>query len=271
MVNIIRVSLYNKRPKSLRVKFDYNEITVRKVKSIPGREYIYKDKLWIIPYKYIRRLTDMFNESDIILDEGVDINYEETDNYDFTKEIDLFKIDQFRTFARYVLKHAPEYFFVSPAVQSSSKYYPVYTLTDEGLVNHTIATMKLADSLSLIHKLTDEEHDILLIAALMHDFFKFGTENNIADGYALFEHPLLCVNIFNDIFKEEYEVLDTSIKYVYNKHWKEIAACIKSHKGQWNTTENSDIKLPLPTTKLQKILHECNFLASRNYINIKVR
>lgn len=266
---MIRIALYDKEPKTLKVKVEYDELTIGKIKKIPGRKYRKnEDKIWTIPYKYVGRFVNMFDQSELIIEPGVDINYEDNDKYDFEKEIKLFNDDKFRTFARYVLTKAPDYFFT---VSAATKYYPSYCLSEEGLVNHTIATIKLAHTLSVIHNLTDEEHDVLLMASLMHDFYKFGTEGVIEDDYALFEHPLLCTEEFQKIFDNEYEELNTDIKYVYNMYWSDISACIKSHKGQWNTKEGKDTKLPKPKTKLQKLLHECNYLASRGYININIR
>lgn len=247
MISIIRISLYEKKPKTLRVAFDFNRITLGKVKSIPGRRWINQEKIWTIPYNQIQNLLSQFDINDVILEEGVVQEYESIESYDFTEEINMFKISQFKPFATYVINKAPQ-----------------HSLTNEFLIHHTIAVMKLADSLSVIYKLTDEEHDILLMAALMHDFYKFDEDNNL-----IFDHPIQVINIYGQILKDEYDNISTSIKYVYNKYWKDIASCIKSHEGQWNTSKDNTIIMPLPKTKLQKILHECDYISSRKFIEFK--
>ena len=81
---MIRIALYEKEPKTLQIKVEYDELTIGKIKRIPGRQYHKNEgKIWTIPYKYIKRLTDMFDDSEIIYEPGVNKNYEETDNYDF--------------------------------------------------------------------------------------------------------------------------------------------------------------------------------------------
>ena len=39
--------------------------------------------------------------------------------------------------------------------------------------------------------------------------------------------------------------------------------------GRFNTSDYSDVILPLPNTAEQKFVHMCDFLASRKVINIK--
>ena len=64
---MIRIALYEKEPKTLKVKIEYDELTIGKIKKIPGRKYRKNEgKIWTRPYKYLNRLTDMFDESEII-------------------------------------------------------------------------------------------------------------------------------------------------------------------------------------------------------------
>ena len=87
---MIRIALYEKEPKTLKVKIEYDELTVGKIKSIPGRRYRKNEgKIWTIPYTYIKRLTIMFNDSEIIYEPVVNKDNEETDEYDYEPEIKL--------------------------------------------------------------------------------------------------------------------------------------------------------------------------------------
>jgi hypothetical protein len=47
-----------------------------------------------------------------------------------------------------------------------------------------------------------------------------------------------------------------------------ICSAIASHMGRFNTSEYSDVILPLPKTPEEKFVHMCDFLASRKVINI---
>lgn len=57
----------------------------------------------------------------------------------------------------------------------------------------------------------------------------------------------------------------------FNKDVRRVAKLIRSHMGQWNTNEpEPDIILPLPKTKLEKFVHECDYIASRKEFIIKI-
>ena len=143
---MIRIALYEKEPKTLKVKIEYDELTVGKIKSIPGRRYRKNEgKIWTIPYKYIKRLTSMFNDSEIIYEPGVNKDYEETDEYDYEPEIKLLKDSTFKSFVRYV---------VSKVSNEDSEY----------AVNRT----RIAHALSSSRDTTVTEHDILIVASILY-------------------------------------------------------------------------------------------------------
>jgi FtsZ-interacting cell division protein YlmF len=47
-----------------------------------------------------------------------------------------------------------------------------------------------------------------------------------------------------------------------------ISDNIKSHMGEWNTNPYSQVVLPKPKNKYQKMVHMCDLLASRKFINV---
>lgn len=48
-----------------------------------------------------------------------------------------------------------------------------------------------------------------------------------------------------------------------------ICDAIKSHMGKWNTRPDTDIILPVPVNGLEKLVHLCDYLASRKNIEYK--
>ena len=143
---MIRIALYEKEPKTLKVKIEYDELTVGKIKSIPGRRYRKNEgKIWTIPYKYIKRLTSMFNDSEIIYEPGVNKDYEETDEYDYEPEIKLLKDSTFKSFVRYV---------VSKVSNEDSE--------------HAVNRTRIAHALSSSRDTTVTEHDILIVASILY-------------------------------------------------------------------------------------------------------
>ena len=46
--------------------------------------------------------------------------------------------------------------------------------------------------------------------------------------------------------------------------WYQIAECIKSHMGEWNTDyKTKEEVLPKPESVMQSFVHLCDYLASR--------
>lgn len=209
---MIRIALYEKEPKTLKVKAEYDELTIGKIKKIPGRKYHKnEDKIWTIPYKYLNRLIDMFEESEIIYESGVNKNYTENNNYDFENEIKLLKEKSFKTFVRYIISETSE------------------ILNEKN--THLIATTKIAHALSQSRELTENEHDILIVASIIRN---------------------IDTNLLDELFKDNYDNLDIETKYVYNMYWTNILNCVKSKKN-----------------KLYKILYDASNLANKDYINVR--
>lgn len=209
---MIRIALYEKEPKTLKVKIEYDEFTIGKIKKIPGRKYRKNEgKIWTIPYKYLNRLTDMFDESEIIYEPGVNKNYTENDNHDFENEIKLLKEKSFKTFVRYIISETSE-------------------ILNEKAV-HSIATTKIAHALSQSRELTENEHDILIVASMIRN---------------------IDTNLLDELFKDNYDNLDIETKYIYNMYWTNILNCMKSKKS-----------------KLYKILYDASNLANKDYINVR--
>jgi len=48
-----------------------------------------------------------------------------------------------------------------------------------------------------------------------------------------------------------------------------LCECISSHMGRFNTSDYSDVILPIPKTPEQKFVHMCDYLASRKVINVE--
>ena len=90
----------------------------------------------------------------------------------------------------------------------------------------------------------------------MHDGLKKGLTE---ETYTRFDHPLLVSKLIMEHTKE----LKTDIDSVLN-----ICSLIESHLGSWNTNKYSKVVLPLPTTSAQRFVHMCDYLSSRNYLNV---
>ena len=109
-------------------------------------------------------------------------------------------------------------------------------------------------------------------------------------GYMLVEIILAFVIMFGLIYflmdlvinlknKNDDLVVDTIVKtdqtIISNKlemdidDVRKMCMLIESHMGKWNINKYSKVELPVPTSEIQRYVHRCNYLASRNYLNIK--
>ena len=50
---------------------------------------------------------------------------------------------------------------------------------------------------------------------------------------------------------------------------RKMCSMIESHMGKWNTNKYSKVILPLPKDKCERFVHMCDYLSSRNYLDIK--
>ena len=172
----------------------------------------------------------------------------------FEKELSYITDDRLRENAKTILNNLPDYFYKIQAA-STGKYHPNYALGDGGLVRHTKAAVSFANNLFNIYKLDNHTKDLIIISLLIHDGLKKGF---IEEKYTRFDHPLLIGELLLRI-KDNLTLSDDEIK--------EISKNVSSHMGRWNTSDYSDIVLPLPLTLTEKLVHMCDFLASRKQIN----
>ena len=183
--------------------------------------------------------------------EGGNMNKQEV----FENEIVLIKDEDIRDSLRTLIDKIPDYFFTIPA-SSTGKYHPLYATGDGGLVRHTKAAVRMANELFGIYKFPDRTKDLIILSLILHDSVKKGEEES---KYTLFDHPLVAGEFIKK-YKDELKLTKEDLEFV--------CSAIASHMGRFNTSEYSDVILPLPKTPEEKFVHMCDYLASRKVINI---
>jgi len=175
----------------------------------------------------------------------------------FETEIGYIKDKNKREDIKYLINLLPDYFFKIPA-SSTGKYHPRFASTEHGLLKHTKAAVRIAYDLFMINDtFTDEDKDLIIMALIMHDGLKKGMGE---EEYTRFDHPLLV----SKLIMEHASELKMNIDLV-----RKMCSMIESHMGKWNTNKYSKVVLPIPSDKLGRFVHMCDYLASRNYLNIK--
>lgn len=163
-----------------------------------------------------------------------------------------------KKFMEQCIETIPEYWFHVSA-SSTNKHHPDYAIGEGGLMRHTIGLLRFFNRLvrnDMYGKtFTEREMDLLRVACLMHDSRKSGTQEEYEKcKYTKFEHPILAAEVIRSI--------DTT--YISNEDKEIIANSIESHMGQWNTDQShrSNVELPTPQNKYQKIVHLADYLAA---------
>lgn len=175
----------------------------------------------------------------------------------FKTEINYIKNKSKRKDIEFLINLLPDYFFTIPA-SSSGKYHPKFSNTNNGLVKHTKAAVRIAyDLFETVNNFTDDDKDLIIMALILHDGLKKGSEE---EKNTRFDHPLLV----SKLIMENASNLEMDINDV-----RKMCTLIESHMGKWNKNKFSKVELPLPTNEMQRYVHRCDYLASRNYLNIR--
>ncbi len=101
------------------------------------------------------------------------------------------------------------------------------------------------------------QRDAMRCTPIFHDALKCG-ENGT---HTIFDHPLLAGKWIRET-KVEHDI-DDKIK-------EAIARMCERHSGEWTTSKKSDIILPEPENAMELFVHECDYLSSRNNIDMPV-
>lgn len=143
---------------------------------------------------------------------------------------------------------------------STMKYHP---LNEDGgietVLQHTkrvvlMASMLLENECFMEGStLTDDDKDILIASAILHDSCKYGLEAPASEKYTKFEHPILVGKL---------------LPSDNGGYWDRIVEVVSSHSGFWNTNKYSEVTLPTPKTRLQILLHQADWLASRKNVQV---
>lgn len=160
---------------------------------------------------------------------------------------------------RYFVDTVPNYFWHVQA-SSTGKYHPQYALGEEGLLRHTCAAVRIAAAIINLDQYNgifdDVDKDNIIVALMLHDTFKHGEEK---DGkynpYSIHEHPLLAAEKVREYLDDEHKCV--------------IANCIASHMGEWTESNRSHYVLPKPKTLEEQMVHLCDYLASRKFLEFK--
>ena len=177
----------------------------------------------------------------------------------FENEINYIKNDRIKESAKVLISLIPDYFF-SEAASSTGKYHPSFSQGEKGLLRHTKAATRIAkeilDTETFGSFYTLEEKDLIILSLILHDSVKRGDNEK----YTRIDHPLLASKLVEDN-KDKTKLTEEEIKL--------LESMISSHMGQWNKDFDGNEVLPKPETKYQRIVHLCDLLSSKKFLDIR--
>lgn len=164
----------------------------------------------------------------------------------------------YKEFLSYLFYHwLPDYFFVTPA-SSTGKYHPAFANRTNGLVLHSVATVKFAKHLTeLDPDIDDITYNNIILAAFAHDMFKYGDPAEPGK-YTKHGHPQYAA----DFFKNDAVIAKASEFDISSESMQFISEIIVSHMGPWTTNKYDPIVLEAPKTHYQMLLHKADLFAS---------
>lgn len=178
----------------------------------------------------------------------------------FNKELEYIKDERIKESAKILINKVPDYFF-HEAASSTGKYHPAFSQGEAGLVRHTKAAVRIAKEILSTETFgdfyTDNEKDLVIVSLIMHDTIKRG---EIEERYTRADHPLLASEFIKK-YASETKLTDEEVKL--------ICSMIETHMGQWNTDYNGNVIMEKPKTKYQRLVHLCDLLSSKKFLDIK--
>jgi 23S rRNA maturation-related 3'-5' exoribonuclease YhaM len=174
-------------------------------------------------------------------------------------EINLIQSEEIRSFVRSVLLKCGIFWDIPSSF--SEKYHPYDEHNLAGNVLHTKRVVRIAQILGESYSLAQEEFDIIIAAALLHDITK-GIESESENDFQYDPMHPYTVNKFvhNCITYDKSYVNDSSSStlFIGEESLQSILRLIRCHLGPW-----SPVPETMPITYMDYILHVADNIASK--------
>lgn len=177
----------------------------------------------------------------------------------FKVELDRMKNERIKNSTETILEMLPDYFYEIPA-SSSGRFHPAFSLGQGGLVRHVKVSMRILEEMfrdSCFCNYNDYEKDLIRMALMLHDGFKSGEEYC---GYTCHDHPVIMSDfIMDNLDKLEIDEYEAEL----------VSSLILTHMGPWNKDNQGHVLMPKPQTREELLVHLCDYMASRNFLDVK--
>ena len=179
----------------------------------------------------------------------------------FQPLLNKFETEEMRIYCTEMIKQIPNYIFDMPS-STSGKYHNKTQCQPHGQVYHILMFAEILNYL-LALKCNKEkfkspqQRDAMRCVPIFHDALKCGLEGG---AWTVHEHPMLAGAWVREA-QVEHDI-DTNAK-------EAIARMCERHSGEWTTSKKSKVVLPEPENDMERMIHMCDILSSRNNIDMQ--
>ena len=181
----------------------------------------------------------------------------------FQDFLNSFETEELRLYCEDMIDRLPEYVFQIPS-STSLKYHNATQCQAGGQVYHVLMTVTILNYILGLEYIKlkypkPKQRDCMRIAMCLHDGLKCGLPEEGKNNYTIFQHPLLVAEWIRQT-KPSHDIKQGLKDY--------IARLCESHSGEWTTNKKTTDVLPKPETDDQFIIHLCDYLGSRNNLDM---
>lgn len=180
----------------------------------------------------------------------------------FQPLLDKFETEEMRLYCQDMVQDIPDYIFEMPS-STSGKYHNATQCLPHGQIYHIIMFAEILNYL-LALKCNKEkfkspqQRDAMRCVPIFHDAIKCGFDGG---QYTVHEHPMIAGEW----------VRSTQVEHDISDKVKEaIARMCEMHSGEWTTSKKSRVVLPEPENEMERMIHMCDILSSRNNIDMPI-
>ena len=179
----------------------------------------------------------------------------------FQPLLDKFETEKMRLYCTDMIKLIPDYIFDMPS-STSGKYHNATQCQPHGQIYHIIMFAEILNYLLALkcnkEKFKSEaQRDAMRCLPYLHDALKCGLDGST---YTVHEHPMLAGQWIRETHVDH--DIDDKVK-------EAIARMAERHSGEWTTSKKSKVVLPEPENEMERLIHMCDILSSRNNIDMQ--
>ena len=180
----------------------------------------------------------------------------------FAPMLEKFETDEMRLYCADMIKQIPDYIFHIPS-STSGKYHNATQCLPHGQIYHIIMFAEILNYLLALKCNREKfkspkQRDAMRCVPIFHDALKCGNDGGL---YTVHEHPMLAGEW----------VRTAQIEHDIDAYAKEaIAKMCERHSGEFVGSKKSRLVLPEPCNDMERMIHMCDILSSRNNLDMPI-